>query len=110
MNMAFKVKFSEQAADDLSKIIRYISEELCNPQAAENFYSAVDKRLETLSENPYVFSLYHDERLSEQGIRFAVVGNYLMFYVVDDDKPIVSIARILYEKQDIPAVFEKSGF
>jgi addiction module RelE/StbE family toxin len=103
--MVFKVDFSEQAADDLDEIIRYISGELCNPQAAERFFNAVDKKRGLLREQPYMFPLYHDEKLSADGYRFSAIGNYVLFYLVDDEKSVVSIARILYGGRDIPSVF-----
>ena len=106
--MIYKVDFSEQAADDLSEIIRYISEELYNPQAAERFYSEVNENRGLLREHPYMFPLYHDEKLSTEGIHSVVIGNFLMFYIVDDEKSIVSIVRILYGRRDISSVFGES--
>jgi toxin ParE1/3/4 len=108
--MAFKVKLSEQAADDLDEIIRYISEELCNPQAAGHFYGTVNEKLELLREHPHMFPLYHDEKLSAAGVHSVTIGNYVMFYLVDDDMSMANIARILYGKRDIPAVFWESSF
>ena len=104
--MAFRVEFSEQAAEDLDEIIRYISDELFNPHAAERFYQAVGEKLELLREQPYIFPLYHDEKLSAEGFRFIVIGNYLMFYLIDENTPVVNIARLLYGKRDIPSFFE----
>jgi addiction module RelE/StbE family toxin len=102
--MAFKVNFSEQAAADLSEIIRYISKELFNPQAAERFYNAVNDKLDLLREQPYMFPLHQDERVCVDGYHSAVVGNFLLFYLVNDEIATVNIARILYGKRDIPAV------
>jgi addiction module RelE/StbE family toxin len=104
--MAFRVKYTKQAADDLSKIIIYISDELCNPQAAEKFYKAIKEKLVLLRDHPYMFPLYHDEKLSSEGFRAAIIGNFLLFYIVDDDKSVVSIARILYGKRDVLSVWE----
>jgi plasmid stabilization system protein ParE len=46
--MGFKIKYSEQAADDIERIIQYICDELCNRQAAEHFYSEVNRKLDLL--------------------------------------------------------------
>ena len=105
--MVFKVKYSEQANDDLADIIRYIGDELCNPQAAERFYAAVNKKLDLLREHPYMFPLHRDEKLNAEGIRFTIIGNYLMLYLVDDESSVVNITRILYGKRDMSSVFEK---
>ena len=103
--MAFKVRYSEQAVDDLDEILSYISNELYSPKAAERFYVAVGDKLDLLREHPYMFPLYHDDMLRVEGYRYAVIGNYLMFYLVDEDSADVCIARILYGKLDIPSVF-----
>ena len=99
--MAFTVKYSEQAADDLDEIIRYINDVLFSPQSARNFYNAVNGKLGLLREYPYLFPQYNDDKLRSEGYRFIVIGNYLMFYIVDDDGATVNIARILYGKRDI---------
>lgn len=105
--MAFRVKYSEQSADDLAGIINYISDELYSPQAAERLFDMVDEKIEILRENPYLFPLYHDDKLSAKGLRFAVIGNYLMFYIIDDCNSIVNIVRIVYGKRNIPLIFEE---
>jgi len=107
--MVFKVDFSELAAEDLAEIIRYIRDELYNPQAAERFYKAINEKRGLLRENPFMFSLYHDKKLSAEGYRYAVIGKFLMFYLVDTGKSVVTIARILYGKRDIPSIFEESS-
>ena len=61
--MVFKVEFSEQADEGLSEIIRYINDELCNPQAAERFYQAVLEKTKLLREQLYIFPLHHDDKL-----------------------------------------------
>ena len=104
--MAFKVKFSERASDDINDIIEYINNELCSPKAAEKLYIAVSDKIELLRDNPYLFPLYHDERLSAEGYRFAVVGNYLIFYIIDDSNSTVNIVRVLYGRRNIPAIIE----
>jgi toxin ParE1/3/4 len=103
--MEYRVKLSEQAAVDLDKIMGYISDELYNPQAAERFYHLVHEKLGLLSENPHMYPLHHYEKLRGKGIRFAVIGNYLLLYIADDIHAVVNIARILYSKRDIPPEF-----
>ena len=110
--MVFKVTYSEKASDDLSDIIRYISYKLNSPQAAERFFTKVLQKIEWLRENPYLFPLYHDEKLSADGYRFVVIGNYLLFYVIDDSNSdngssIVNIVRIIYNRRNIPTIIDE---
>ena len=102
--MAFQVKFSERAATDLSEIIGYISDVLLNPIAAEHFYNEVDKKRQHIRENPKMYPLSRDERLKAKGYRVAVVGNYLLFYIVDDENAIAYIIRIVYSKRDLSSI------
>ena len=104
--MAFKIKYSEQSSSDISDIIDYISDELSNPKAAKKFFMGVSEKIELLRENPYIFPLYHDRELSAEGYRFAIVGNYLIFYVIDDANATVNIVRIIFGRRNIPAIIE----
>jgi len=107
--MAFRSKFSEQAAKDVSDIITYIRKTLSNPQAAERFYQAVEKRRGKIQKHPYIYPLSRDERLRAEGYRTAVIGNYLMFYLVDDDNEIVYISRVIYGKQNLAEIIMDEG-
>ncbi|MBB6479860.1 plasmid stabilization system protein ParE [Spirochaeta isovalerica] len=49
---------------------------------------------------PKRFNLLKDEMLSRNGIRKMAIDNYLAFYIVDDNKKIVSIIRVLYSRRD----------
>ena len=106
--MDFKVKLSQQAVDDIDNIISYISHELYSPQAAERFFNRVNQKITMLGKNPFIYPLHHDEELSAKGLRFVVIGNYLMFYIIDVENTVVHIARIVYGGRNLPVVFEES--
>jgi len=103
--MDFRVKLSEQAAQDVSDIIEYICDVLYNPGAAEHFYSEVNKKRGKISENPYMYPLSRDKKLSAECIRTAIIGNYLMFYSVDEANNTACIIRIIYGKRDLISIF-----
>jgi plasmid stabilization system protein ParE len=103
--MAFKVVHSEQASVDLDDIIGYIHDELHSPQAAKKFFNKAMETIKLLCDNPYIFPLYHDDTLNAEGYRFAMIGNHMMFYTVDNDAEVVNIARIIYGRRNIPVVF-----
>ena len=102
--MVFKVSFSRQAAIDFAEILNYISGELQNRKAANRFYNEVAKKLKLLRKMPYMFPLYHNESIGDKGFRYIIIDNYLVFYLIEDGKSAVYIARILYGKQDIAAL------
>ena len=79
---------------------------LYNPGAAERFYNEVNKRLNNISENPFMYPLSRNEKLKSEGYRVIVIGNYHLFYLVYETEAIVYIVRIIYGKRDITAVFK----
>jgi plasmid stabilization system protein ParE len=105
--MAFKVNFSEQAAIDFSEILDYISNELYAPLASNRFYDAVSKQIGIIGDNPLIFPLHPDKKLNEQKLHFTVIGNYLMFYVVNSEDDIVDIVRIIYGKRNLSTVMNE---
>jgi plasmid stabilization system protein ParE len=50
----YKLKISPEAKNDLAEIKGYISQELCNPQAAVNLVSKITKKIRGLSEYPEI--------------------------------------------------------
>ena len=107
--MDFKVKLSQQAVNDIDDIISYISHELYSPQAAERFFNKINQKISLLGKNPFIYPLYHDEDLSKKGLRFVIVGNYLMFYIIDEENTVVHIARIVYGGRNLPVVLEENN-
>ena len=102
--MGFRIKFTNQAALDLSKIVEYIRDELYSPKAAEHFYHNVDKKLKKIRENPLMYPLSQDELLRAKGYHTVVIGNYLLFYLINEDTNIIYISRIIYSKRDLTAI------
>jgi plasmid stabilization system protein ParE len=109
--MDFRIEFSAQAASDLEAIIEYISRTLRNPVAAERFYFSVDKKLAMIRSNPKIYPLARDEKLRVGGYRAAAIGNYMMFYLLDEAISAAYISRIAYGvplramNEDLPAIF-----
>ena len=104
--MDFEVKLSQQAYDDIDSIIDYLSQELCNPQAAERFFDTINQKISLISTNPYMYPYHHDERLRTMDLRFVVIGKHLMFYLVDADNSVVNIVRVVYGGRDLSVIIE----
>ncbi len=99
--MAYNVRIMEKAEQDLSEIVTYISETLCNPQADDSLLAEFLEEKENISENPYMYPLSNDLHLQAEGYhRFLFKKNYVALYLIDDDKKIVSIMRIFYAKRN----------
>jgi len=81
----FNLIFSEKVNSDIVSTLKYISEVLEAPRAAEDHYEGVIKTYEKLQENPFRRPLVHNKYLSSKGIRSINVKNYLLFYKINED-------------------------
>lgn len=99
--MAYNVQIMEKAEQDLSEIVTYLSDTLCNSNAA---YSLLEEFLEikmNIEDNPYMYPLSNDLVLQGEGYhRFIFKKNYIALYLINDDKKEVSIMRIFYAKRN----------
>lgn len=102
--MAFKVVITRRAQNDLIQILDYISVDLSNPRAASDFLQKVEDATQTISEFPFSSQLYQPSFFNIQDIRFKVIGNYNMFYSVNEDDKIVEILTIIYAKRNIDEI------
>lgn len=98
--MKYDIEITETAQRDFENIYLYISENLCNKQAAVRLISMLDKNIRSLSDIPEGYPLADDEYLRNIGLRFVSVKNYLIFYTVNLSKKKVYMLRILYEKRN----------
>jgi toxin ParE1/3/4 len=94
----YKLKISPEAKDDLVEIKSYISQDLCNQQAAENLVSKIINKISGLSEHPGIGAPLSSVVDINTDYRFLVCANYLIFYRCEDE--IVFVSRILYGRRD----------
>ena len=98
--MKYEIEITEAAQRDFEDIYLYISDSLCNRQAASVMVSLLDKNIRTLADMPEAYPLANDEYLRNMGIRFISVNNYIVFYTVNVNKQKVYVVRILYGKRN----------
>ena len=93
-----KVVLTSAAAADLEEAFAYISSE--RAEAAGELLGRIRQAFEQLREFPLLgapFGSAEDDPV-EPGVRFVIVGAYLVFYRVLED--IVVILRILHARRD----------
>jgi addiction module RelE/StbE family toxin len=95
-----KIILTETDKRDFADTANYISENLHNKSAAIDLITAAKTSIATLINMPTRHPLVEDAFLSKQGFRLLPVGNYLIFYVVDDANETVVIHRFLYSRRD----------
>ena len=54
---------------------------------------------------PESFRLYEKEPWKSRGLRFFSVDNYIVFYIVDNEKKEVNVLRVLYGRMDFSKIW-----
>lgn len=96
----YKLEYLPVARKDMLEITKYISQDLCNPQAAEKIITTIIKKLELLTDFPYVNPIHIFIRPLEKEYRKFRVKNYTVFYYVDEYSKTIVVARVVYSKRD----------
>jgi len=81
-------------------IYRYIAEELYNPKAATQRIALIDKAIQSLKKNPYLYPLVGDVYLASKGYRMIVAKKHLVFYIIREEIKAVSVMRVLYARRN----------
>lgn len=92
----YKLEYLPAARKDMIEIIQYISQESKNPDAAELLAVEMVNAAENALKFPYTSPVYHPIRPLKYEYRKISVKNYLMFYWVDEEKKLVTAARVVY--------------
>ena len=98
--MKYKVLIAQPAIEDLRGIADYIANELREPSTAKKLVGKIKEAVMSLGEMPTRHALVSDEGLAAQGIRWLMVDNYMVFYVVSEKNRTVVVIRILYGRRD----------
>ena len=94
--MAYKVKVTASAENDLDAIISYIVQELSNSQAAGYLPDEITKMYHMLTVNPMVFPVCSQPLL--QRYRKVTVMRYVIIYRIDDGT--VYVERFFSQLED----------
>ena len=99
--MMYEVEISQQADKDLRGIFEYIAFELQSPGNASNQLDRLEKRILSLNTMPERYRKYEKEPWISRGLRILTVDHYVILYIPDNDKKIVTILRVMYAGRDI---------
>ncbi len=102
----YKLEYLPVARKDMLEIVRYISRELQNPDAAVRLATELVDAAESVLTFPYATPAYHPIRPLKYEYRKILVQNYLMFYWIDEEKKLVTVARVIYGKRDYVRLLE----
>ena len=101
-NMLYKILVTKSFESDLDSVLLYIMGTLKNRSVAGSLLKKVRDNIAMLDSSPLAFPVY--PHISKKSYRFIPVGNYLVFYHVDEEKGIVYIDRFLYSSRNIETI------
>ena len=96
----YHIDITEPAENDINEAVKYITEQLLNPSAAGKLVDDAESVIFSLAEMPQRHALVKDDDLARLGFRVLPVNNYLIFYIIREDKKTVVIQRFLYGRRD----------
>ena len=96
----YKIEYCSAIWRDLDDIASYICFELHAPLAARRLADALDETAKLISEHPYMYRAYESVLELTEDYRIAPVGNFVLFYTINEQKKTVVFCRMFYGKRD----------
>ena len=99
--MIYEVELSEQDDSDLRGIFEYIAFELHSPENASGQLDRLEEQILSLDTMPERYRKYEKEPWKSRGLSVLPVDNYVVLYIPDSDKKVVTILRVMYAGRGI---------
>lgn len=99
--MIYAIKITSQADNDIRNIYEYIAYELQSPENASAQLNRIEKCIMSLDDLPERYRFYDREPWKSCGLHIALVDNYCVLYIIDNDNKTVYIMRVMYSSRDI---------
>ena len=96
----YKLEFLPLAQQDMIDIVQYIGVELKSPYAANRLADELVSADEGIVDFPYSTPAYTPSRQLKHEYRRLLVKNYILFYWIDEQTKIITIARVIYVRRD----------
>lgn len=105
--ISYDIHITNAAQRDLLNATDHIEFILKEPKAADDLLDEAEKQVNSLTDFPEKFRPVDDPVPSSWGIRFVIMNNFLVFYIIDDEKTMVIIVRFLYQKSNWNAILHQ---
>ena len=99
--MKYEVEVSEQAGRDLREIFENIAFELQSPENAIGQLDRLEEQILSLDAMPKRYRKYEKEPWKSRELHILSVDNYVILYIPNSDKKVVTILRVMYAGRDI---------
>ena len=94
----YNIEYSKESKQDLIDIKQYIKYHLQEPLIAQKLISKIKTEIDSLKDNPELYSIIDDDVIKRLEIRKLIVDNYIVFYRVCGNN--IYVDRVLYGRRD----------
>ena len=109
MSTRYEVKLTAQAIGQIKETVQYIFKTLMEPETARKWADTLQSEIGKLDSMPSRYPLTEEEAWRAKGIRKMSVKNFLVYYLVDEEKKAVWVTAVIYGRRDqIAALLDMS--
>ncbi|WP_434311008.1 type II toxin-antitoxin system RelE/ParE family toxin [Hominifimenecus sp. rT4P-3] len=98
--MRYEVKLTPQAVAQIQETVSYITYTLLEAETARHWSDFLQKQISALDSMPARYPLTEEEPWRTYGIRKMTVKNFFVYYLIDEEKKIVSVTAVIYRRRD----------
>ena len=96
----YEVEFTEDCIEEMQKVYDYISKILIADKAAKKLIQEIKQKVLSLSRYPQLYTAINKfDKLNRQ-YRRIVIKNYIILYIIDEEKKKVYLSHIYYGRQN----------
>ena len=96
----YKIIITPTAIENIKTIAFYISKELCNYIAANNFLNSIKNKIKELELFPFSHPLVDNIKIKIKGLRKQKYKSFIIYFVINDIKKEIQVLAVIYEKRD----------
>lgn len=96
----YEIIIDQTVEKHIESIVRYISYDLCNKQAALMLLEKIENSINGLKDFPNSHSLIDREPWRNLGVRKVYAKSYIIYYRVNENEKRVYVMAIVYSKRD----------
>lgn len=99
--MNYTVEIVHAARLDLEDIARYVTQTLKEPQISVSLSHKLIQGIMSLSVFPARCPVVRDIPYEQTSVRRLLVENYSILYVIEPDRPVVTVLRVVYSRREL---------
>lgn len=98
--MRYEVTLTSQAIKQIEETVQYISKILLEPETARKWADTLQCEIGRLDSMPARYPLTEEEPWHTKGIRKMPVGNFLVYYLIDEERMAVWVTAVVYGRRN----------